>query len=84
MTHEVSHGVAHKVTATFRSYKSYADAANDYADLLRRRYASAFAHTKDSMQFVTHLRGYATDPAYIGKLQAIIRIHHLQQYDDKP
>lgn len=81
VTHEVSHGVAHRVTDNFRAYSSYADAAQDYADVLRRGYLAAFAHSGDSLTFVTHLHGYATDPLYVQKLQVIIRTHQLQQYD---
>jgi flagellum-specific peptidoglycan hydrolase FlgJ len=82
--HEVSNGVAHRISDSFRSYRSYADAANDYADMLRRRFPAAFAHADDSLQFIPYLHGYATDPLYIGKLQSIIRHHELQQYDHKP
>jgi flagellum-specific peptidoglycan hydrolase FlgJ len=81
VTHEVIQGVAHQVTDNFRAYTSYADAAQDYASMLRRRHPAALAHGNDSLAFVTHLRGYATDPLYVQKLQAIIRTHQLQHYD---
>jgi flagellum-specific peptidoglycan hydrolase FlgJ len=84
VTHEVSHGVAHRITDTFRSYASYVDAANDYANVLHRRFAAAFAHGDDSLQFVTYLRGYATNPNYVATLQAIIRDYDLKRYDRKP
>lgn len=81
VTHEVVQGVAHRVTDNFRAYSSYADAARDYASALRRRYPAALAHGNDSLTFVTYLRGYATDPMYVQKIQSIIRTHQLQQYD---
>ena len=83
-THEVSHGVAHRISDSFRGYRSYAEAANDYADVLRRRFPAAFSHTGDSLQFIPHLHGYATDPAYVGKLRSIIGHHHFRQYDHAP
>jgi flagellum-specific peptidoglycan hydrolase FlgJ len=49
--------------------------------LLRHHYPSAFAQAHNGLQLVTHLRGYATDPNYVRKLQAIIRQHDLQKYD---
>jgi flagellar protein FlgJ len=83
VTHEVTNGVAHKVTDSFRSYTSYADAAQDYVSLLLRKYPAAIAYKRDSLRFVEHLNGYATDPLYAKKLQSIIRTHKLQQYDKK-
>jgi flagellar protein FlgJ len=81
VTHEVSQGVAHRVTDNFRSYGSYTEAAEDYANVLQRRYPQALAHRNDSQAFVTYLRSYATDPRYVHKLQTIIRTHNLQRYD---
>jgi peptidoglycan hydrolase FlgJ len=83
VTHEVTHGVAQKITDTFRDYRSYAEAAEDYANMLRRRFPMALAHKDDSLKFVTFLRCYATDPLYVQKLQTVIRFHNLQQYDAK-
>lgn len=84
VTHEVSHGVAHKTTDTFRDYRSYADAAEDYANMLRRQFPLAFSQKDDSLKFVTYLRRYATDPLYVDKLQTVIRSHNLQKHDTKP
>ena len=60
--------MAHRIFDFFHSYQSYADAANDYANMLRRRFPAAFEHTGDSLQFISHLQGHATDPLNIGKL----------------
>jgi flagellar protein FlgJ len=83
VTHEVSNGLAHKITDTFRDYRSYGDAAEDYASMLRRRFPMAFDHKEDSLKFVTFLQRYARDPLYVKKLQTVIRFHNLQQYDTK-
>jgi flagellum-specific peptidoglycan hydrolase FlgJ len=61
----------------FRAYDSYAEAANDYASLIQRKFAAAFAYRNDPEGFAeavaTH--GYATDPQYASKLKSIIRSH---------
>ena len=46
------------------------------------RFRSCFLYTS-SAQFAVHLAnsGYATDPCYSAKLNAIIRAHRLDQYD---
>lgn len=85
-THEVVKGKAIKINDAFRAYGSYQDAADDYASMLRNnpRFRTCFLHT-DSSQFAVALarNGYATDPIYSHKLNAIIRAHKLDQYDEK-
>lgn len=82
VTHEVIHGKAKVMKATFRDYTSYSDAAMDYAQMLRRVFPQAFQE-KDSVRFVAHLHRYATDGDYVPKVQGIIRHNDLQQYDTK-
>jgi flagellar protein FlgJ len=83
-THEVINSKAIKIDDAFRAYGSYEDAADDYAQMLRNnpRFRSSFLYTRSS-QFANALasNGYATDPSYAVKLNAIIRVHKLDQYD---
>ncbi|MFX1736894.1 hypothetical protein PXJ20_11945 [Paraburkholderia sp. A1RI_3L] len=48
------------------------------------RFRSCFLYTS-SAKFAVALaqNGYATDPAYFAKLNAIIRSHKLDQYDNQ-
>ena len=75
-TTEVIDGVAHKVTAKFRAYASYADSFSDYAKLIKDspRYAQVVANANSAQGFAQGLQhaGYATDPAYADKLTRVI------------
>ncbi|MEX3955155.1 glycoside hydrolase family 73 protein [Trinickia sp. EG282A] len=85
-THEVINGKAIKINDAFRAYGSYEEAADDYAKMLRNnpRFRTCFLHTASSQFAVALARnGYATDPSYSAKLNAIIRAHKLDQYDTK-
>ena len=85
-THEVVNGKAIKINDAFRAYGSYEDAAEDYAKMLRNnpRFRLCFVHTSSSQFAVALARnGYATDPSYSAKLNAIIRAHKLDQYDNR-
>lgn len=77
MTTEYANGVAHKQVEKFRAYDSYAEAFEDYANLLRNnpRYQNVVANAHDSQEFAYGLQraGYATDPHYGAKLVRIIR-----------
>jgi len=81
-TTEYVNGVAEKRVERFRAYGSYAEAFQDYARLLADspRYA-AVVGTQDAGSFARGLQrgGYATDPAYAGKLEAIINGPTLRQ-----
>lgn len=83
-THEVVNGQSIRIDDAFRAYGSYEEAADDYAQMLRNnpRFRSCFLYTRSS-QFANALArsGYATDPSYSVKLNAIIRAHKLDQYD---
>jgi len=85
-THEVINGKAIKINDTFRAYGSFEDAAEDYAKMLRTtpRFRSCFLYANSSQFAVALARnGYATDPGYSAKLNAIIRAHKLDQYDTR-
>ena len=61
----------------FRAYTSYAEAADDYASLIRRKYPTVMAYRGDPEKFAEAVarRGYATDPYYAQKLKSIIHSH---------
>ncbi len=77
MTTEYEGGVAQKQIGAFRSYPSLQAAFDDYARLLsdNPRYQQALNQGQNVAGFATALQrgGYATDPAYAQKLQAVIR-----------
>ena len=74
-TQEYSGPAATTVKAQFRSYDSTSHCFQDYVDLLKGnpRYAAALGTGNDVQAFGSALRqgGYATDPAYAGKLTAV-------------
>ncbi|MDQ6640183.1 MAG: flagellar assembly peptidoglycan hydrolase FlgJ, partial [Pseudomonadota bacterium] len=82
-TTEYIGGEAQKVTAKFRSYASYGESFRDYAKLMKEspRYAGVVAQAAQApasaasaQGFAQGLQraGYATDPAYAGKLARLI------------
>lgn len=81
-TTEYVDGVAVKQQDAFRAYGSYAEAFQDYANLLRNnpRY-SAVIGSQDGTEFARRLQqaGYATDPRYAEKLAGIINGSTLRQ-----
>jgi flagellar protein FlgJ len=77
-THEVTlSGQRVSEIDEFRAYASYAEAADDYASLIQRRFTAAFAHRNDPERFAEAVarQGYATDPQYAKKLKSIIHLH---------
>jgi len=77
-THEVTlSGQRVSEIDEFRAYANYAEAADDYASLIRRKYPTALAHRNDPEKFAENVarHGYATDPLYAKKLKAIIHSH---------
>ncbi|MGD9843499.1 MAG: flagellar assembly peptidoglycan hydrolase FlgJ [Steroidobacteraceae bacterium] len=76
-TLEYEQGKPVQQAAHFRSYDSMADCFADYAQLLgsKARYQGAINTGGDAKQFAQSLQrgGYATDPAYSDKLQAVVR-----------
>ena len=81
-TTEYVDGVAQSSRERFRVYGSYAEAFQDYANLLRAnpRFSGVLGQ-QDGMQFARSLQqgGYATDPAYAEKLARIINGATLRQ-----
>lgn len=73
------------ITACFRAYNSIADSVSDYFDLITRanRYSAA-VNNVDAKSTITAIKngGYATDPAYINQVMAIINKYNLTQYDN--
>jgi flagellar protein FlgJ len=84
-THEVVGNKSVAITDTFRAYKDFAEAADDYGRFLNGnpRYRGCFSYSKDPIKFVETLAaaGYATDPDYARKIKNIIRKYGLTDYD---
>lgn len=74
LTTEYRQGVAMKLEQRFRAYDDYSAGFSDYAALLKSRYGAALASGANDDVFARGLAsaGYATDPAYAGKLKAVI------------
>lgn len=76
-TLEFDGGVPTPTQAKFRSYDSPADSFRDYVEVLRNnpRYAAALNTGGDTKAFASGLQrgGYATDPRYAMKIQAIVQ-----------
>ncbi len=74
-TTEIVDGKPQRQMGRFRAYDSYAEAFNDYANLLSAnpRYAAVLG-SQDAAGFARALQqaGYATDPMYAAKLERII------------
>ena len=75
-TLEYENGIAEKRRAAFRSYDSLESAVSGYVEFLRSnpRYQNALEQAADPKAYLTELKaaGYATDPAYIDKITAIM------------
>ncbi|WP_238010260.1 sporangiospore maturation cell wall hydrolase GsmA [Dactylosporangium sp. AC04546] len=80
-----SAGVCSTTVATFRTYNAAVDSFRDHGMALKNlsRYAAAFLYTNNPNQFVAevHKGGYATDPLYTTKLQALMAKYNLYRYD---
>ena len=74
LTTEYRQGVPTKLSQRFRAYADYGSAFTDYANLLKARYGAALEGGADPSAFTKGLvaGGYATDPSYGDKLQAVI------------
>lgn len=88
-THEVVDGKSVGETDSFRAYKDFDEAADDYADFListPRLFAKAFAHVDDPIAFAQEMgrSGYATNPKYGPNLVSIIKSNNLLQYEVNP
>ncbi len=71
-TTEYRQGVPMKLTQRFRAYADYGAAFTDYASLLKSRFGDAVSTNADTFAQGLANGGYATDPAYAGKLKAVI------------
>ena len=84
-THEVIKGKRKAETDAFRAYDNWADAADDYANLITtdKRYACLLPYRSNPMKFAEMMghTPYATGPSYGKLMQAIIRSNNLTQYD---
>jgi flagellar protein FlgJ len=75
LTTEYRQGMPMKLQQNFRAYDDYSAGFTDYANLLKSRYGAALAAADSSGEvFAKGLAagGYATDPAYAGKLKSVI------------
>ena len=76
MTTEYKNGVAYKQVEKFRAYSSYAEAFQDYSNLISQnpRYAGVLQQGMDSSGLAQAIQkaGYATDPDYADKLTRVI------------
>lgn len=75
LTTEYRQGMPMKLQQNFRAYDDYSAGFTDYANLLKSRYGTALASVDSSGDvFAKGLAagGYATDPAYAGKLKSVI------------
>ncbi|KOC88094.1 type VI secretion system tip protein TssI/VgrG [Winslowiella iniecta] len=84
-TSEVIDGKRISITDSFRSYESFAEAADDHGRFLvnNPRYKNAFSFKDDPAAFVDEIAkaGYATDPNYAKSLKNIISAQHLSNFD---
>jgi len=75
-TVEYRNGLAEKEQANFRSYQTFADSFNDYADFLlaNPRYEKALSCAADNQGYLEQLQaaGYATDPKYAEKILQLL------------
>lgn len=76
MTTEYKDGVAHRQVEKFRAYPSYAEAFQDYANMMsgNPRYANVLQQVGDvaGMAQAVQEAGYATDPKYADKLARVM------------
>jgi flagellum-specific peptidoglycan hydrolase FlgJ len=82
---EVEDGVSVTRSEPFRKYNSVAESIVDHGMFFveNRRYRSALAAADDPKEFARRINiaGYATDPAYAGKLISFMDRYNLYQYD---
>lgn len=84
-TREFTEGHWEIVPAQWRKYSSWLECLNDHAQFLltNPRYEDAFSYTGNPETFARAVAaaGYATDPAYAGKIISIMRQHNLTTFD---
>ncbi len=76
-TVEYANGIAERRREPFRAYDSVAHSFQDYVAFLQgsSRYSDALQQGRDGGAFISalHRAGYATDPAYSTKINAVLR-----------
>jgi peptidoglycan hydrolase FlgJ len=72
LTTEYRQGMPMKMAQRFRAYDDYSAGFTDYARLLATRHGAALSNDADAFANGLAAGGYATDPAYAGKLKAVI------------
>ena len=72
LTTEYRQGLPMKMTQSFRAYDDYSAGFTDYANLLKSRHGASLQADADAFANGLAAGGYATDPAYAGKLKAVI------------
>ena len=81
-THEYKDGRPFKMRDDFRSYGSYDESFNDYVNFIsgNSRYKNAVNAAQDANKYFEELQkaGYATDPNYAKKNQAIMQLPEMQ------
>jgi flagellum-specific peptidoglycan hydrolase FlgJ len=84
-TQEYINGQSVTVNAPFRKYNHAEESFTDHGRffLENRRYATAIQHTDNAQQFAREIAkaGYATDPNYANKLNALIKEYDLSRFD---
>jgi flagellar protein FlgJ len=81
-TIEYRDGVAQKESANFRRYDSIGESFDDYLNFIKQpRYEKALTVVDNSSAYVNELQqaGYATDPSYAKKINAIINDYFVSQ-----
>lgn len=81
-TIEYRDGVAQKESANFRRYDSISESFTDYLHFMQQpRYEKALTVADNSEAYVNELQqaGYATDPSYAKKINAIINDYFVSQ-----
>lgn len=84
-THEVIKGQKIAETDAFRAYDNWAEAADDYANLIttHKAYSTVLPYRNDGLKYAEAMghTPYATGPGYGAKMKSIIQSHNLTQYD---
>lgn len=82
-TLEYKDGLPSKQKSDFRSYDGYESSMKDYVNFVQGpRYSEALANGGDPVQYANELQraGYATDPEYANKIEAILNSDWLSQH----
>lgn len=79
ITHEFIDGVYHQVQAAFASYPSVSHAIKDFVSVLQKNHPSAVGQsTVAGYAHALQASGYATDPRYAAKIEAVASSPRMQ------